>query len=307
MRILVIGAGVIGSVYAGRLLDAGNSVTVCARGRRLAELRESGLVLEDATTGQRIRREVAVVEAADAGQPCDLVVVALRHDQMLAAAPMLRGLRADVLFFGNAAGLTTGLSELVGRRAMFGFPGAAGTRDGEAVRFVLIRQQKTMLADADRQRSPRVRSCARLFRAAGFPVTVSGDGAGWLVAHAAFIVPIAFALYRVDAQPGRLATDETLLATMVTATRQLFRALRAADNHEIPANLRWLYLRLPQRFSVRYWRRMLEGPRGELWFAAHARAAPEEMTALAEVLRSAIDKTGRSAPALDWLLSGHGH
>jgi ketopantoate reductase len=54
MRILVVGAGVIGSVYAGRLLEAGHSVTLCARGRRFNELHEGGLILEDAQTGERI-------------------------------------------------------------------------------------------------------------------------------------------------------------------------------------------------------------------------------------------------------------
>jgi 2-dehydropantoate 2-reductase len=37
MRILILGAGVIGSVYAGHLRDAGHEVTLMARGRRLAE------------------------------------------------------------------------------------------------------------------------------------------------------------------------------------------------------------------------------------------------------------------------------
>ena len=39
MRILVLGAGVIGSVYASELLRAGHEVVVFARGRRLADLR----------------------------------------------------------------------------------------------------------------------------------------------------------------------------------------------------------------------------------------------------------------------------
>jgi 2-dehydropantoate 2-reductase len=42
VRILIVGAGVIGSVYAGRLLEAGHSVTLCARGQRINQLREWG-------------------------------------------------------------------------------------------------------------------------------------------------------------------------------------------------------------------------------------------------------------------------
>jgi 2-dehydropantoate 2-reductase len=188
VRILVVGAGVIGSVYAGRLLDAGHSVTLCARGHRLAELRQSGLILEDAHTGRRTSREVAVVTAADASLPCDLVLVAVRRDDMLATLPPLQNLQADVMFFGNAAGLTTRLSDAMAGRALFGFPAAAGVRDAARVRFVLIRQQKTMLANTDHRRSPRVRALAAMFRGAGFPTTIASDAEAWLTAHAALVV-----------------------------------------------------------------------------------------------------------------------
>ena len=51
MRILVLGAGVIGSVYAGKLLQAGHEVVLLARGPRLVDLQTHGLILEDAESG----------------------------------------------------------------------------------------------------------------------------------------------------------------------------------------------------------------------------------------------------------------
>jgi len=47
-KVLVIGAGVIGSFNAARLKDGGKDVTLLARGQRLEDLREHGVVLEDA-------------------------------------------------------------------------------------------------------------------------------------------------------------------------------------------------------------------------------------------------------------------
>ena len=89
---------------------------------------------------------------------------------------------------------------------------------------------------------------------------------------------------------------------MVRATRQAFSALRSAGNAEIPTNLRILYS-LPTVFVMAYWRRVLASPRGELWFGAHSRAAPEEMGALAHELREAVRRTGRATPDLDRLLA----
>lgn len=45
-RILVVGAGVIGSIYGGRLAENGAEVTFLARGKRLEELRTMGLRLQ---------------------------------------------------------------------------------------------------------------------------------------------------------------------------------------------------------------------------------------------------------------------
>ena len=61
---------------------------------------------------------------------------------------------------------------------------------------------------------------------------------GWLLGHATFVVPIAFALYRVDTNASRLAADRDTLRLMVRATRQAFKALQTSGNAEIPANLR---------------------------------------------------------------------
>lgn len=44
--------------------------------------------------------------------------------------------------------------------------------------------------------------------------------------------------------------------------------------------------------------RVLSGPRGELWFTAHARAAPEEVRDLTAVLLAHLEMTGYLVPAL---------
>jgi 2-dehydropantoate 2-reductase len=116
-----------------------------------------------------------------------VVFVAVRRDQMLSALPVLTNVDGDVVFFGNAAGLTAQLADGLGGRSLFGFPAAGGVRDGAAVRYVLIRQQKTMLADPYERRSPRVRTLSRMLGATGFPVRIATDAEAWLTAHAAFI------------------------------------------------------------------------------------------------------------------------
>ena len=51
MKILIYGAGVIGTLYAARLQESGQLVTMLARGQRLADIRRHGLMLEDVVRG----------------------------------------------------------------------------------------------------------------------------------------------------------------------------------------------------------------------------------------------------------------
>ena len=53
MQVLVLGTGVIGSVYAGRPLQAGHHVVLLTRDQRLADLCAHGLVLQDLQSGRQ--------------------------------------------------------------------------------------------------------------------------------------------------------------------------------------------------------------------------------------------------------------
>lgn len=50
MNILMYGAGVLGSLYAARLQEADQHVSLLARGQRFQDLRDHGIVLEDVLT-----------------------------------------------------------------------------------------------------------------------------------------------------------------------------------------------------------------------------------------------------------------
>jgi len=304
VRILVLGAGVIGSVYAGKLLEAGHEVGLLARGSRLADLQSHGLLLEDAESGNRTAQLVASVSEPAPDDRFDLVLVPVRSEQLASTLTVLTAMTdgSDVLFFGNTGNRAAELAAALGERALFGFPAAGGTRDGPTIKYVLIRAQKTMLGEPDGTTSSRIRRLQHVLEGAGFPTLISADIGAWLLGHAAFVVPIAFALYRVGIDAPRLAADPATMRLMVLATREAFTALHAAGNDEIPPNLRALY-RLPTVLVIAYWRRVLNGPRGELWFGAHTRAAPEEMHALARDLQEAMRHTGRPTPNLERLLA----
>jgi 2-dehydropantoate 2-reductase len=82
MRICIVGAGAIGGFLGARLAQAGEEVTLIARGAHLAAIQTNGLTLEEAD-GSRINTPVALAtsDMQQAG-PQDLVIVAVKAQQL---------------------------------------------------------------------------------------------------------------------------------------------------------------------------------------------------------------------------------
>jgi 2-dehydropantoate 2-reductase len=107
MKILFYGAGVMGSLYAARLKESGQDVSILARGQRLVDIREHGIVLEDVSTGNKTTTRVNVVERLDPEDAYDLVVVMMPKNHVPEILPILAANRyiPNVLFMvNNAAG-----------------------------------------------------------------------------------------------------------------------------------------------------------------------------------------------------------
>ena len=106
MKIAVVGAGAMGSVYAGLLASAGNEVWAIDNWREhIDAIRESGLRIEGAS-GDRTVRLDATTDTSEPG-PCDLVIIATKADGVASAAASIGPLLRDdtlVLTIQNGLG-----------------------------------------------------------------------------------------------------------------------------------------------------------------------------------------------------------
>ena len=88
MKVLVVGTGVIGTVYGAHLAAAGSTVWVLSHGPRTDEVAAGGLCARDVLGGGRADAKAAVVP--DASGMYDIVLVAVRRDQLASACARLR-------------------------------------------------------------------------------------------------------------------------------------------------------------------------------------------------------------------------
>ena len=306
MRVLVFGAGVIGQIYAGRLVAAGHSVQLVARGSHAEQLGREGITLKQ---GKQISGPVfpAIVDADGQAQPVEVALVAIRRDQFEGALPQLARLRADTV--ASLINLPTGLDELaeaVGpARFIPAFPGMAGKRlaDG-TIEFLELAQQPTTIGSSPSSLE-HVRRVNALLETAGLRAAVANDMDAWLKTHAIFIAAFESALAARGGDARALGVDRAAVRELVAAVRQALDVLNGRGTQTAPTALRVIFQRMPLWFSTRYWARQLVGPLGTLGLAPHAVATRyTELPTLQREVHSIIG--AGTAPRWEALFAGAG-
>ncbi|MFG3545171.1 ketopantoate reductase family protein [Streptomyces clavifer] len=284
MKLLVYGAGVLGSLFAARMHEAGHDVSLLARGERLTALRRRGVQL--AEEGGPVRRvPVRVIEHPDGGY--DLITVLVRTHQVDAVLESLVGVQGDVLFLHNWAAGPEPLGAVIGHeRVLLGFPAAAGTMDGDVVRYrktnFMTRRVAMPIGEPDGRTTPRIERIVETFRTAGITAKAEPHMDAWLKTHAAFEVPLGQAV-RAAGGPATLADDPDAVRGMLHRMRENLAAMKTPP---VPRAFTALQI-LPQGLLAAVLRRFLKSPTAaHSGLNAPSSATTAELERLAEQLRA---------------------
>ena len=174
MKMLIVGAGVIGTVYGAHVAAAGSKVSVLSHGSRTGEVAAAGLSARDVLRGRRVDAEADVVP--DACGDYDVVLVAVRRDQLASACAELAVLtgKPAVVFFGNNPAGRAAIPGDVPGEVYLGFPGVGGVMTGGIADYVLIRQQPTPEASDPRLAALESALSGRGSRSSGSPTWMDG-------------------------------------------------------------------------------------------------------------------------------------
>lgn len=302
--ILVYGAGAIGSIFAGKLAEAGYDVTVLARGKRLEEINGNGIVLIHAVTGKKTAVRVKTVGVLEPGDRYDYVIVAVQNTQIDGILPVLKkNVSGNIVFtVNNPLGYREWIDAVGKDRLMAGFPSAGGERKNGAVYHYISRGfakifQATTFGEPDGRRTKRLLDLVKMFRKAGFSPSMNSRMEDWQKTHVAVILPIAKALYRFGSDNYRLARSPSDIREMILATRECFTALRRLNVKITPFKLN--FYRLPLWFLVPAFMAVMNTKIAEFAMARHTVAGRDEILALERQFRSLIAGSGVNTPALD--------
>lgn len=305
MNILVYGAGVIGSVYAARLQESGQNVTLLARGQRAESLRAHGIQLEDGFTGQKSTTRVAVVEQLAPTDSYDVVIVTVRLDHLESILPILAAnhqIPTLLFLLNNPAGMKQ-FAQLDPQRVLPGFPCVGGAREDNVVRYIISRPIPMVLGEADGRVTPRTRQLASIFKQAGFPVEISSDIQTWLKTHAIVVGSMISTVAMTGGKSARLARTRRNLVMMVQAIREGLLALRAQGTPLTPFSMTLLFLWLPRWLIVALLQAMLRSRVSELGIDAHLDDDIAEVRQMAQEIMAQLRTSPRATPTLNRLLT----
>ncbi len=177
MRILIYGAGVIGSLYAALFAESGMETTVYARGQRLESLRREGLRYE--RNGAVRTAEVRVLDVLPKDDLYDFIFLTVRENQVHEALTQLRGNQSPhIVTMVNSLEDYRLWEQLCGvGRIIPAFPGAGGGFENGVLHAALTPRliQPTTFGILTPEQATQAKQLKALFRHAKIPYQQVGD------------------------------------------------------------------------------------------------------------------------------------
>ena len=284
MKILIYGAGVLGSHIAHVLCSAGHDITVLARGKRLSALKQNGLVirhyLQLRTTVDRIK----VTDKLDRNDEYELVLIVMQYQQIEKILPdIAENLNtANFAFIGNnpfpeRTAAYINKNSPINKNLYFGFFMAAGRIENDRVISAHTggaNSGRLMIGSLDGKSLDIFKTLCANGR---LKLNIQEDIDAWLKSHAAFVLPVCYAIYQCNGN-FRMAS-KALIHSIINAIIEGYNMLRSIGIVPRPAEDEEFVKRHRYR-AYAFIKICAVTPIGRLMTSDHAMSAVEEMRAL---------------------------
>lgn len=234
MRLLIYGAGVIGSLYAVLLKKAGFDVSIYARGRRLAVLKSRGLLYYE---NNKLRKsKVKVLKELKRDDKYDFIFLTVRENQLYTALEELKYNNSDIVTMVNSIDDYRNWEGICGKgRIIPAFPGAGGSIRNDILDAALTPSfvQPTTFGKISREKTVRINKLAGILKKAKIPYKIVDDMHLWQICHLAMVVPIADAYYEAK-HPKRAGYEHKLMLKTAKRLKRNFNFIKLWHGRVLP-------------------------------------------------------------------------
>lgn len=294
MRILVFGAGVLGCNLARNLFRAGKDVALLARGNWAEEIKKNGLRIKDKFSPRVSVSHIPIVTELKPEDPYDVIFVVMRYTQIEAILDTLRANRTkNIIFVGNNVRARAVADLLPEKNVMFAFASSAGHREPDRVasvdlKKITIGQLLGALSNEE--------LIGQIFENTKYKVTYEPNMEDYLLCHAAFVLPAAFACYKTDGNLKKLKGNTAYLSRMIDANIEGYRAIKNAGHEILPKDDENFEGEAYRKTCMKFFKLICATSLGKICVSDHAMNAVDEMSALNRDLKKFFDENGAEYP-----------
>lgn len=294
MKILVLGAGVLGCNLANDLFRAGKDVTLLARGAWGKEIKANGLRIKSILSPWATVSHIPVVTTLRPEDAYDVIFVVVRYTQIETVLDMLRASRAKtIVFVGNNVRAAEIAALLPEKNVLFAFSMSAGHRETD--RVVSMDMKKITIGQL--RDAPSNEALIReLFAGTKVKVIYEPNMEDYLLCHAAFVLPVAFACFKTDGNLKRLKGNTAYLHRLIDANIEGYRAIQNAGHEILPKADKEFESAAYRKTCLRFFGLMCATALGKICASDHAMNAVDEMNALNRDIKRFFEQNGAAYP-----------
>ena len=294
MRILVFGAGVLGCNLANNLSRAGKDVTLLARGVWAEEIRKNGLCIKNKFSPRVAVRRIPVITELAPDDRYDVIFCVVRYSQIETILDTLRANETkNIVFVGNDVQAEALAASLPEKNVLFAFALSAGHRERDHVASIDLKKITIgQLAGAPSNE----RLIGQIFDGTKYKVVYEPNMGDYLLCHAAFVIPAAFACYKTDGDLKKLKGNTAYLNRMIDANIEAYRNIYNAGHEILPAADKEFESPAYRKTCLRFFKLMCATSLGKICASDHAMNAVGEMSALNRDLKQFFDEAGAEYP-----------
>ena len=307
MKILVYVAGVIGSIFASKLLQAKNNVTILARNKRYNEILKNGIVLYNPKTQLTETTKIKVVNRLLEDMVYDYIFVVMQKTQVSKVLDVLaKNKSPNIVFAVNTASGYEEWTQAVGsERLMLEFPSSAGGESKGGIVSYFIGKgfmhifQTTTFGETTGKKTKRIAKLVSMFSKTKIPSTSCSNMDAWQKTNATVVTCIANSLYAYDCDNKKLGNSQHSIKEMLYAIREGGSVLKTLGIPTTPYKLNFFYLPIPLITFV--FQIFMNTQLAEITMAKHCINAKHEMIALQHEFDLLIKNSEYKTPYIDFL------
>ena len=294
MRILIFGAGVLGCNLANNLFRAKKDVTLLARGKWAEEIKNNGLRIKNKFSPRMSVSRIPVVTELKPDDKYDVIFVVVRYTQIKTVIDTLRTNKTkNIVFVGNNVRTSELAALLPEKNVMFAFASSAGHRESNHV--VSVDLHKITIGQLKGTQSNE-KLIGQIFAGTKYKVVYEPNMGDYLLCHAAFVVPVAFACYKADGNLKKIKKDISYLNHIIDANIEGYRVIKNTGHEILPESDKNFEDATYRKTCLRFYKIMCATSLGKICASDHAMNAFDEMSALNQDLKKFFDENGAEYP-----------